>query len=505
MRLGERADDRRPSRLDGALAGGVALALLWAIWRVAPAITFAPLALGDRLIRMTPSDVSGYLIQRLGHDAQRLAATGTTILLVVIAAGLARRLPPAAAAAGVALLLVSAALADPVGGATTATIAAALGAAAAYALILGLLRARPVPGPPRMRRSHATSALSRREALGVASTTLAGLVGIGVAFSGAASPHRTARLRAAGRATSDGTLGFPAVPGLSDAITSVEDHYIVDIDLSDPLLDARSWRLRVDGLVGRPLRMGFDELQRRLDVVEQPSVLTCISNEVGGPLVGCSSWRGVRLADLLALAGPDAHATGIALHCADGYSVGLPMWAARHASTLVALAQNGAPLTRSHGFPCRVRVPALYGMMNAKWVERISVIDHDFRGYWQRQGWAPDAQVRTQSRIDVVDAPRVGGTGVIAGVAWAGIRGVRRVEVTTDAGRTWRDAELSPASAPWVWRAWTVSWTPTEPGEHVVACRATDGRGHVQDPRSHGPRPSGATGLHRRRVSVRGA
>jgi DMSO/TMAO reductase YedYZ molybdopterin-dependent catalytic subunit len=295
---------------------------------------------------------------------------------------------------------------------------------------------------------------------------------------------------------------FPRIAGLTPEVTSVADHYVVDIDISDPLIDVGSWRLRVDGLVRRPLDLGFDELQRRFDLVSEYAVLSCISNRVGGPLVGNSVWEGVHLGALLDAAGASADAWGLAVNCADGYSAGIPMEAAREEGSLVAIAQDGQPLARAHGFPCRLRIPALYGMLNPKWVTEIKVVRSSFLGYWARQGWSRTAVVRTESRIDVPDRARAGKTTWIAGVAWAGVRGIAAVEVSTDAGRRWRRAMLHEPLSPWAWTQWAYRWTPPRPGRYEVVCRAIDGKGELQDRRTRPPHPSGASGYARRVVTA---
>ncbi len=492
--------DRRPFR-DGALAGAVALALLWAIASIDPGIVFAPLGLGDRLIRATPGDVSAFLIEHLQHDAQRLAAAGSTLALLLAGGAFARASSPRWAAVGFAGLIAAANLAEPTGVRARALLVTTSAAAVAYALTLRALRPRPSCGDPDA-PSSAENAFSRRRALVGAGAALLGFLGLGTLLRGAAAPGGAPPLALPRGSGAPPRAAFPKIDGLSAAITPVGGHYVVDIDLSDPLLDARSWMLRVDGLAGTPLNVGFDELQRRFAVVEEPTVLTCISNEVGGPLVGCSSWLGVRLRDLVRAAGPLSTASGLAFHCADGYSVGVPMWAALHPSSLVAIGQNGEALTREHGFPCRVRVPAMYGMMNAKWVERISIVDHRFLGYWQRQGWEPDAEVRTQSRIDAITPRRARETGWIAGVAWAGVRGIARVEVSVDGGRSWQPAALEDGRSPWAWRRWALRWTPAAGGRHSVMCRAVDGTGGRQVAARSAPRPGGATGYHRRDVVI---
>lgn len=292
------------------------------------------------------------------------------------------------------------------------------------------------------------------------------------------------------------SASLPQDPGISPEITSVSDHYVVDIDLIDPLVEAPGWTLSVHGLVDRSLTLTFPELQRRFRLVEQYSVLTCISNPVGGPLVGNSKWTGVPVGEVLAEAGHQGGSVDVVFRCADGYSDSIPVTAALDPSVILAIAQNGRPLSQEHGFPCRVRAPAVYGMKNAKWVEEIEVVGFDYKGYWERRGWSDVAVVRTESRIDTAGRPTAGQATWIGGVAWAGTRGISRVEVSVDDGRTWAQAMVHPPLSPLAWPQWAYRWTPGRPGIYRVMCRAVDGEGRVQDRTERPPHPSGASGYH---------
>ena len=296
--------------------------------------------------------------------------------------------------------------------------------------------------------------------------------------------------------------GFPRVPGLSPQITSVRDHYVVDINLVKPTVDADDWRLRIGGRIDVPASYNLSDLQRRFEVVEEVSVLTCVSNRVGGPLIGNSAWTGVRLRDLLSAAGVRRGAVDVVFRCADGYDVSIPVARAMQSTALVAFGQDGRQLTKAHGFPCRLRVPALYGMMNAKWVESIDVVGRNHRGYWAQRGWSETGEVRTQSRIDTPAQAQVGEPTWIAGIAWAADREISRVEVSIDDGRTWRPAQLRQPSSRVGWTQWAYAWRPNRAGVVTVRCRATDGRGIRQDPTHRTPHPDGATGYHTKEINV---
>ena len=486
---------------EGLLAAAVALAVYWAAARAYPELGFAPFALADRVIRVTPGGVATWFIDHLHHNAQRLLAASATILYAaagVALGALARRLRKYGPLVGAVLfgaLCLGAALANPVpAGAAAAAAAVIDGALFGALLCLAARPSRTAPAPD----------LERRRALIWIGSSAAAIAG-GVLLSPLiATRSQVTLLGDLGRRLSAaGTPSFPRIRGLSPRVTSVADHYVVDIDIDDPIVDAGSWRLRVGGEVARPLALGFDELQRRFPLVEEYAALSCISNPVGGPLVGNSLWEGVRLRNLLAAAGPAAGASEVIFRCADGYSVGVPLEQATHISALVAIAQDGQPLAREHGFPCRMRIPALYGMMNAKWVTSIELAAQPYLGYWARQGWSASGLVRTESRIDT---PRssvpLGEPTWIAGVAWAGLRGVRRVEISIDGGRSWRSAQLEPPLSRYAWTRWALRWIPRRRGHHDLVCRATDGTGALQDPRPRPPHPSGASGYHHVGVTV---
>ena len=493
----------RAWNLAGAVSASLALALAWAASRIDDSAPFPPLSLGDRLIRLAPGDAATFAIDTLGKNAaQGLAVTITLVFILVGAV-----LPALTAARGrqrphfagllLGLGLLCSSIAAPVRPSPLlpAVIAAACGAA--YAVSLRWLLAASS-------RSAAAQDADRRRALRwIGASTMGILLGGSLIERLAAGVDRAVALkRPRTSAPMPPDDGFPRVSGLAPEITPVADHYVVDIDLQKPSIDVEAWRLRIGGLVRRPLSLSFDELQDRFEVVEQVSALTCVSNPVGGPLIGNSAWTGVRLRDVLALAGVEHGAVDVIFRGADGYDVSIPLARAMQSTALLALGQNGHPLTQEHGFPCRIRVPALYGMMNAKWIEAIDVVETDHRGYWAQRGWSPIGEIRTQSRIDAPDSARAGAATWIAGVAWAGDREISRVEVSVDNGRTWRRAQLRTPRSAVAWTQWAYRWTPERAGSVRVLCRATDGTGRRQISES-GPRhPSGATGYHSVEIKV---
>jgi len=295
-----------------------------------------------------------------------------------------------------------------------------------------------------------------------------------------------------------------AEPGLSALVTPNTDFFRIDTAITIPRVDSRTWTLRVHGMVDRPYELTFDELLS-LEMVERWITLSCVSNPVGGSLVGNAAWRGVPLAALLDRAGVRAGADQIVGRSVDGFTVGFPTAAAFDGrDALVAVAMNGEPLPFRHGFPARLVVAGLYGYVSAtKWLSELELTGWDaFDAYWVPRGWAKEAPVKTQSRIDT---PRSGarippGPRAIAGVAWAPGLGITRVEVQVDDG-AWEDAELAEALDRNAWRQWRLPWSPG-PGPHTIRVRATDGSGETQTGASAPPAPDGATGWHTVRVTV---
>ncbi|MGH9013847.1 MAG: molybdopterin-dependent oxidoreductase, partial [Acidimicrobiia bacterium] len=288
-------------------------------------------------------------------------------------------------------------------------------------------------------------------------------------------------------------------------VTSNDGFYRVDVAVLTSQIHPDAWRLRVTGMVDRPYELSFDELLR-MSLVEEYITLACVSNEVGGALVGNARWLGVPLRELLTRARVQRGATQIVGRSVDGFTTGFPTKAASDGrSALVAVGMNGEPLPILHGFPARLVVAGLYGSVSAtKWLEEIELTTFDaYDAYWARRGWAARAPVETQARIDV---PRDGrsltaGTVVVAGVAWAPARGIAAVEIQVD-DNPWAEAELASALSDDSWRQWRLRWD-AQPGRHILRARATDGDGRVQTGDSGGIFPDGATGRHTVQVKVR--
>jgi DMSO/TMAO reductase YedYZ molybdopterin-dependent catalytic subunit len=297
---------------------------------------------------------------------------------------------------------------------------------------------------------------------------------------------------------------FAGIEGLVPELTPNRLHYTVDESIIDPDIDVADWRLRIDGLVGGPVELTYDQLLS-MAATEQIVTLVCISNYVGGELVGTAKWTGVPLAEVLARAGGvKPGAVRVAFHAVGGYTDSLPLAKAMDPATVVAYGMNGVALPRAHGYPARIIAPGIYGMKNVKWLERIEVVDYDFKGYWQAgSGWDNIAEIRTGSRIDLPagGVAVAGGELDVAGMAWAGERGIDRVEVSVDGGRTWQPAILRRPLARAAWRQWRAR-LPRPAGDATVLVRAVDGTGAIQTASSAPPYPSGATGYDELQVKA---
>jgi len=293
-------------------------------------------------------------------------------------------------------------------------------------------------------------------------------------------------------------------PGLTPVITPNRDFYRIDTALVVPDVDPTSWSLDITGMVDRPYRLTYDELMA-LPMTEQVVTLSCVSNPVGGSLVGTAVWQGVRLADVLDAAGVQPGADQLVGRSVEGFTVGFPTEAVYDGRTaLVAVGMNGEPLPVRNGFPARLVVSGLYGYVSAtKWLSELELTTWDgFDAYWVPRGWSKEGPVRTQSRIDVPNGRSLPGPGPvpIAGVAWAPNIGIESVEVQVD-DEPWVTAELSEPLSGDTWRQWQVMWDAT-PGLHRLRVRATDRTGATQPETLRPVAPDGATGWHTRRITV---
>ena len=501
----------RSSRGADAVAGVVATAVALGgtelLAGLLPRAASPVLAVGDAVVDIVPAWLKNAAIAVFGQSDKTALLIGMFVVFALVGAGLgalARR--RFAVAAGTFVLVgvvgVAAAAGDPRASVAISGLAIAGGVGAGLVFLRWLLRQAP---------DRSSAGMSRRRFLRLAA--VGGLAALTAAGSGrwlrgrsVAAASRNELVLPNPAATAPALAGGNdlGVPGMDPFVTPNRDFYRIDTALSVPRVDVKTWRLAVTGMVDRPLDLSFDDLVD-LGLEERWVTLCCVSNEVGGDLVGNAKWSGVRLRDVLELAGAQVAATQIVGRSVDGWTAGFPTSVALDGrNALVAVAMNGEPLPLEHGFPARLVVPGLYGYVSAtKWLSEIELTTWEaFDAYWVPRGWSKEGPIKTQSRIDVpqlgaVDAGRV----AVAGVAWAQQRGISKVEVQVDDG-AWSEARLATVPNVDTWRQWSWDWDAT-PGDHVLQVRATDSDGQTQVAQRRPVMPDGATGYHRISVQVR--
>ncbi|MGW2089488.1 molybdopterin-dependent oxidoreductase [Streptomyces sp. NPDC001880] len=513
--------------LSGLIAGFCALAVAELVAALLRPEAGPVTAVGSAVIDRTPQAVREFAVRNFGTADKLVLNLGILILLSLFAMAigvlaLRHRRTGSAAVLVFGLVGAVAAAGRPEGTPADAlpSLVGAAVAAGVLCLLVGRLAPTPRPSPSAEERDEgANGGFDRRGFVTAATVTAVASAGAGIlgrrltsSVQSGASASRHDLVLPAPRSTA------PAVPagadlrirGLSSFITPNKDFYRVDTALVVPRVDAGTWRLRIHGKgVARPVTIGLHDLLRR-EVVERDITLTCVSNEVGGPYAGNARWLGVRLADLLRDAGVRPPSKGgpadqIVARSVDGMTIGTPVEAVMDGrDALLAFGMNGEPLPFEHGFPVRMVVPGLYGYVSAcKWIKEIELTTFaDYDAYWVERGWAEEAPVKTESRIDTprpFASPRAGIVPV-AGVAWAQHRGISRVEVRVDGGQ-WHTARLAAADTRDTWRQWVWEW-PATSGRHTLEVRATDGTGATQTGDRVGTVPDGATGWHSVEVDV---
>ncbi len=298
-------------------------------------------------------------------------------------------------------------------------------------------------------------------------------------------------------------------PFVASELTPNDKFYRIDTNLIVPSVDANAWRLNVRGLVRNgPLQFTYDEL-KAMPSTSEYATLECISDKIDGDLISTAYWKGVPLKTILEKAQVLPEAIYIVFRCSDGYDVGIPLDRGLMDGTILAYEMNGVPLPAEHGFPVRAIVPGLYGMMNAKWITEIELVNTVYEGFWQRRGWANNAKYQTHSKIvfpgDALrnrfeelstNAASIGSKSPIAGVAFAGDRGISKVEVSTDGGNTWQSASIKDPLSSNSWVLWALDWIPQNRGKYNIVVRATDKAGNIQTAEIRDTYPNGATGYH---------
>lgn len=509
-----------------AAVAGISAAVLGAGLGELAAAVIAPAAspfavIGGGMIDIAPAWAKDLAIGLFGTGDKLALLVGIAVLLLVVAgaAGVVehRKAPwgrVVFGALGVVGAIVAMTRADAGMLSPVPSLVAGAAAAVVAALLVARLRRPAVAAAPATGEAPAASPAdgpTRRGVLALSGVAvLAGaLAALGsVALSGGA--RAVTAVRSALRLpTPVTTTPVPAaaelgIDGLAPVLTPSADFYRIDTALVVPQVDPATWSLRVHGLVEQEVVLRWDDLVA-LPQKETVATLVCVSNGVGGSLIGTARWLGVPLRDILARARPTAEADMVLSRSIDGFTASSPIEALTdERDALLAIGMNGEPLPIEHGFPVRMVVPGLYGYVSAtKWVTELEVTRYaDDEGYWTSRGWSARGPVKLASRIDV---PRAGarvpvGDAVIAGVAWQTHVGVAGVEVQIDDG-AWQPATLATAISSDTWVQWSLPWNATG-GDHTVRCRAISADGQTQTPNVAAPAPDGATGWDELTVSV---
>ena len=362
---------------------------------------------------------------------------------------------------------------------------------------------------PSKNRAFTRRAFVEKGALGVAVLALS-VTSLGTLISTSLSESSTSPPAVAGSGSAINLQDAPRIfsdprlaPLVDAEVTSNNSFYRVAIDLFDPSVDGSTWTLELDGLLssGQAKTYTLDDLKNNFPPVNEYNTFECVSNEINGNLIGNAKWTGVRISDLLSDAGGAASgARYVVFYSVDGYSVAIPLATAMMKESILAYSMNDQVLPQKHGYPLRAVIPGLYGMMSAKWINKVQVVDSSYLGYWQSRGWSDVGTVQTVAFISIpsdnssVSLSKSGGSVLLGGVAYAGDRGITKVEVSTDGGRTWQGVQLKPAIGSNTWTLWAFEWKPASGGTYPVYARATDGTGALQTSVAADTFPNGATG-----------
>jgi len=505
----------------GLLAGGVALGLAELVAGILPGAPSPVTEIGALLISVQPRGAEQLVVSLVGKADKTLLTIAVALgglfvsagLGVVAGAGTPFRFAAALTGFGLlGLLALVAAFRDPLVDPILATGLFIVSLVVTWWVLSRMLRlaagyeereAAPVPAE--------MPNWSRRRFIGNS-------LGLGLAAVASGAVGRTLLEAHARETASVGPVPAPIetaeplpvgasldVAGITPLVVSNDDFYRIDTQLLTPHLDAATWQLTVTGMVNNPLTLTYKDLLQ-MPLHEEYVTIQCVSNEVGGDLVGNALWRGALLREVLDRAGVQPGATQIVGRSFDGWTAGFPSaWLIESdREALIAVAMNGQPLPPAHGYPARLMVPGLYGYVSAtKWLTNIELTTlQAFDAYWIGLGWSKLGPIKTASRIDVPSPASTvkAGTVAVAGVAWAPDRGISKVELQVDNG-PWQAAELSTPISKTTWVQWLVRWQAAT-GNHQLRVRATDGTGALQIEQPHDPAPNGATGYHTIPVTV---
>ena len=502
-----------------AVSGAAAAALALGVSELAAGLLGLPSlieGLGNWVIDVSPTSVKEWAIATFGTNDKLVLLIGigvVTILIGALVGVLARRRFGIAIAVfiGFGAVAALAAVRDPRIGLGVAVIPAGLAAITGLASLQWLLGRAPDSDAPAGETGEEVDGSRRSLVFGIGAVlgvaALSGGLGRALvdrsrrAVSGRAEVEIPTAAEVLGPVPQAAELG---IDGLSTVITPNETFYRIDTAfLSVPRVDLQDWTLSIEGRVDRPYSLNYFDLLD-MPMIERDVTLSCVSNEVGGDLVGNARWVGVPLADILDRAGVQDGAEQLVGRSVDDFTVGFPVEAVYDGrEALVAVGMNGEPLPLEHGFPARLVIAGLYGYVSAtKWLSSIELTGWDeFDAYWVPRGWAKEAPIKTQSRIDTPRGGLEPGLRQVAGVAWAPHRGISKVEVRLGEGADWVEAVLSEPLSGNCWRQWAVEWDAPV-GTHALRVRATDGEGNLQTEQLRPPAPDGATGWHTIQVTV---
>ncbi len=286
------------------------------------------------------------------------------------------------------------------------------------------------------------------------------------------------------------------------AITPNEDFYVTSKG-GTPMIKADEWKLKFDGLVEHPFTLSYQDLLA-LPRIEKEWTLECISNPIGGNMIGNARWTGTPLRPLMERAKPAADAAHVAIYGADGLSSGHPLERIWNEENFLAYLMNGEDLPHAHGYPVRVFIPGKFGMKQPKWVTRIELLNHAYLGYWESRGWSDTCERWAHARFtDLKNGAQISGKNfTLTGYANGNLDGVRAVEISFDDGQTWTATNLYSHPSPLVWAFWKYIWIDPRPGQYTLRVRAIDCQGRVQGLSPDSPFPDGATGQQAIKVTV---
>lgn len=548
------------SFITGVAAGGVALAVSYFLRTFAGGF-FVPELASQVLFSITPGSVESQAISTLGEMAKNLAFASAVIGSLILYGGIGillhktyRRLAPRGHIVNISqfilvpylVLLVAAVILSMVTEISTQplTIQIIVLYLVPPNIVYGLISyyifkmqqqqpAAAVTAPEHVQErslpqdeSVNINKVNRRQFIRILSIVVAGSIASVLVFywadlfsrsrpSSSSTPPPPLQSPVLSNSTRPSDLPSELLPFFASEITPNDRFYRIDINVAIPTIIADMWKLRITGLIDNPLEFTYGEL-KSLPSMEEYATLECVSNKVGGDLISTALWKGVSLKSVLEMAQVKPEATYVVFRCFDGYDVGIPLEKGLEETTLLAYEMNRATLPTNHGFPVRAIVPGIYGMMNAKWVTEIELVNTVYEGFWQRKGWSNEAKYKIHSTIVAPGSAlsnRFGSLGMpttvtvgnkvpIAGIAFAGNEGISKVEVSMDGGNSWQEAKMKDPISINSWVLWYMEWNPVSEGRHVMSVRATDGTGKIQPVGFHEPFPDGSSGYNMIEVMV---